>query len=232
MQRRTAPLQVSLFACLAMACVGGVVTSSPPGASKPGDPGAPGAPGGAGPGGVVPPAGPGGAPGPGNGPGNVPGVPGPVGPGGAPAIPMPPTGLPVASPCTTTCRGRGCCGGSPASSWPTPSRTCSRTRPCPRRRRWPTPRCSGSRSTPPSWWCATSAPSRSPTSPRRSPQWAVTNKLADPVDLRDQRRRPAASPSSRPSAASAFRAPLSDAQVRAYDGLFAAEPTFNDGAAR
>ena len=60
-------------------------------------------------------------------------------------------------------------------------------------------------------------------------QWAVTNKLAT---LSTCATNDAACRQTfiKAFGRKAFRAPLTDAQVRAYDGLFAAEPSFAEGA--
>jgi hypothetical protein len=231
MQRRTAPLQVSLFTCLAMACVGGVVTSSPPGASRPGDPGGPmgSGPMGTGPGGVVPPSGPGGTPGPGTGPGNVPGVPGPSGPGGPPAIGMPPTGLPMASPCTNNVPGPRLLRRLTSVELANTLQDLFQDAAVPKTTALADAEVLGFRVDAAQLVVRDLSAQQLSDYAEEVAQWAVTNKLAtlSTCATNDAGCRQTFI---KAFGRKAFRAPLSDAQVRAYDGLFAAEPTFAEGA--
>jgi hypothetical protein len=223
MHRRIVPL-IAFLPCLAAACVNGGVVASPPGSGPagPGQPPTPGAPG---------------APGTGNNPGT--GGPTPGGPGaGTPGAPAPAPGDP----------------GKPPSSLPPPS-ACTNNVPGPRLIRRLTSvelantlqdLFGGDPGVPKTTALADPdvlgfhvdaaqlvvrdlAAQQIADFAEEVAQWAVTNKLAalSPCATND----PACRQSFIKSfGRRAFRAPLTDAQVRAYDGLFAAEATFADGA--
>jgi hypothetical protein len=217
------PILLPLFT---LACVDGVVGSGPPGSSKPSEPAA-GAPGG--PSGPPPAGGPGGAPAPV--PGMVaPGMPGgPMG-GAAPGMPgMPPTGLPASSPCRNNVPGPRLLRRLTTVELNNTLADLFQDANVPRTTALADPEVLGFRVDAAQLVVRDLGAQQISDYAEEVAQWAVTNKL------------PALStcattdPACRQSfikgfGRRAFRAPLTDSQLRAYDALFAAEATFADGA--
>jgi hypothetical protein len=234
---RRIPRLMALLPCFALACNGSVVDPDRPGSSKPGE-------GPAGPMGTRPmggnPSRPGapGVPGAPIVPGSVnPGLPGvPAVPGGAPvsgtepptAIPMPPTALPTASPCTNNVPGPRLLRRLSTLELDNTLQDLFGDPAVPRSTALADPEVLGFKVDAAQLVVRDLGAQQIGDFAEEVARWAVTSKLAT---LSSCSTTDAACRQSfiKGFGRRAFRAPLTDAQLRAYEGLFAAEPTFSQG---
>ncbi len=225
MHRRIVPL-IAFVPWFAAACVGGVVGSAP--GDTPARPGQPPTPG------SGPPApGMGNTPGSPGTPGGTPGLPGGNVPGGPPATPgdpgKPPTSLPPPSACTNNVPGPRLIRRLTSVELANTLQDLFGDPNVPKTTALADPDVLGFHVDAAQLVVRDLAAQQISDFAEEVSQWAVTNKLATLSTCATT------DPACRQSfikgfGRRAFRAPLTDAQLRAYDGLFAAEASFADGA--
>ncbi|HEY0715424.1 MAG TPA: DUF1592 domain-containing protein [Polyangia bacterium] len=211
-----------LLPCVALACVDGSVGSglggaSPGSPSTPNGTGQPGQPGSGNPGGNPNPGMPGGTPNPG-----MPGT-------GEPNVPIPPTGLPMPSACTNNVPGPRLLRRLTTVELDNTLQELFRDTNVPKSSALSDAEVLGFHVDAAQLVVRDLGAQQLSDYADEVAQWAITNKLAT-LSTCTSNDATCRQNFIRSFGRRAFRAPLTDTQLKAYDALFAAEPTFNDGA--